>query len=76
MKQCNGGREILETHFSCLQEDVTYRSWFLASWPVEAYVQRCLQVLKSGPLTALELEQKKERIQSVVTHARYGAYAL
>ena len=76
MKQCNGGREALEAHFSCLQEDVTYRSWFLAIWPVEAYLKACLEEVRRKPMTALELEQKKERIQSVVTHARYGAYGL
>ena len=76
MKQCNGGRELLEMHFSCLREDLNYRSWCLSTWPVEPYIRGCLQVLKSRPLTEVELEQKKERIQSVVTHARYGAYGL
>ena len=76
MKQCNGGRETLEAHFSCLSGDAVYLSWFLASWPVEVYIQGCLRAVKSRPLTALELEQKKERIQSIVAHARYGAYGL
>ena len=76
MKQCNGGREILETHFSCLQGDANYRSWFLSAWPVEAYLNTCLEEIKSKPLTALELQEKKERIQSVVGKARLGGYGL
>ena len=76
MKQCNGGREILETHFSCLQGDAPYRSWFLTAWPVEAYLKACLEEIKSKPLTALELQEKKERIQSVVGKARLGGYGL
>ena len=76
MKQCNGGREILETHFSCLQGDTSYRSWFFNFWPVEAYLNACLSEIKSRPLTALELQQRQESIHSVINRARCGAYAL
>ena len=75
MKQCNGGREVLEAHFSCLREDVTYRSWFLSSWPVELYLRECRSAW-GKPLTEAELQQKKERIQTVFHRARAGDYGL
>ena len=75
MKQCNGGREVLEAHFSCLREDVNYRSWFLLTWPVESYIRGCRNAW-GKPLTEVELQQKKERIQSVVGKARLGGYGL
>ena len=76
MQQCNGGREILEMHFSCLNGDTAYRSWFLLAWPVEAYSNACLEAIKSRPLTVLERQQRQERIQSVVAKIRLGGYGL
>ena len=75
MKQCNGGREALEMHFSCLQKDRAYGSWFFAILPMESYLKECRR--KWGkPLTEADLQKRKEEIQTVFQKIRAGDYGL
>ena len=75
MKQCNGGREILENHFDCLAQDKTYRTWILRIWPLEQYFKDCRNAW-GVPLTEADLQQKQETIKAVFRRARSGAFEL